>query len=388
VDIRTTKLKSSRRPSFEFWSSFFGLLVVAGCGAPGEPTPPSPPVPTAVTDLSARQAGDGVQLTFTMPAKTVSGDRLVEPLTVEILRGTLKADGSPDAKSFRVVYTIPGSLVGNYQVASRLQFVDPIAPQETRAHPGATLAYRVRTRASKKRASADSNTVTAKVFPVPERIAAVQAKLTESAIELSWAAPTRTSADDPLSSAPEFHIYRGQLDPQAHQASAKDSSPEKWISPLLFLARSDTLAFRDTQFDFGKTYSYVVRSAITVDGNVLESDDSSSVVVDAVDTFPPAAPQGLIAAAITGAASTPPEIDLSWSLNVETDLAGYRVYRSERQDDNGRLLTPDLLLSPAYRDTSVQPGSHYWYRVTAVDHSGNESAPSASVSTEVTQPSP
>jgi hypothetical protein len=386
VDIRTTRLKSSRRPGFGFWISFVGLFFLAGCGAPGEPTPPSPPVPTAVTDLSARQAGDGVQLTFTMPVKTLGGERLAEPPAVEILRGALKASGSADAKSFRVVYTIPGSLVANYQAGVQVQFVDPIAPQETRAHPGATLVYRVRTRASKKRASADSNTVTLKVFPVPERIASVQAKLTETAIELSWTPPTQTSAGDPLSSAPEFHIYRGQLD--ARETPPKDASSGKWLSPLLFLARSETPAFRDAQFDFGKTYAYVVRSAITVDGNLLESDDSGSVVVAAVDTFPPAAPQGLIAAPIAGAPSTPPEIDLSWSLSVEADLAGYRVYRSERQDENGQLLTPDLLLSPAYRDTSVQPGSHYWYRVTAVDRSGNESAPSVSVPTEVTQPSP
>jgi hypothetical protein len=46
------------------------------------------------------------------------------------------------------------------------------------------------------------------------------------------------------------------------------------------------------------------------------------------------------------------------------------------------------LLSPAYRDTSVQPGHRYWYSVTAVDRSGNESVPSASVAVEVAQPSP
>jgi fibronectin type 3 domain-containing protein len=85
--------------------------------------------------------------------------------------------------------------------------------------------------------------------------------------------------------------------------------------------------------------------------------------------------------------SAPPEIDLSWSSNVETDLAGYHVYRSEQQDTPGQLLTPDLLLSPAYRDTSVQPGHTYWYSVTAVDRSGNESARSAPVAAEVAQPS-
>jgi fibronectin type 3 domain-containing protein len=72
-------------------------------------------------------------------------------------------------------------------------------------------------------------------------------------------------------------------------------------------------------------------------------------------------------------------------MNSETDLAGYRVYRSEQQDDKGQLLIPDLLLSPAYRDTSVRPEHTYWYRVTAVDRAGNESAPSAPVAADVAQ---
>lgn len=388
--------RNSRQPST--WRSYrprvstFTLLVsifvlASGCGAPGEPTPPLPPIPTAITDLNVRQAGDGVQLTFTMPIKTLNSDRLAEPPSVEILRGTLKPGGLADPKSFRVVYTIPGSLMSNYRVDDRVQFVDPVAPEETRAHPGATLVYRVRTRASKKRASPDSNTVTVRLFPVPERIASLQAKLTETAIELSWTAPTRTSANDPLTAVPEYHIYRGQLDPHAHDAAARDIPRDQWISPLTFLARSGAATFSDAQFDFGKTYAYVVRSAITVNENMLESDDSDPVVVAAVDTFPPAAPQGLVAAVITGSPSASPEVDLSWSLNVETDLAGYRVYRSEQPDAQGPLLTPDLLLSPAYRDTSVHAGRRYWYRVTAVDRSGNESAPSSLVAADIAQPS-
>jgi fibronectin type 3 domain-containing protein len=80
-------------------------------------------------------------------------------------------------------------------------------------------------------------------------------------------------------------------------------------------------------------------------------------------------------------------VDLSWSINLETDLAGYRVYRSERQDMRGVLITADLLLAPAYRDTSVEPGHRYWYSVTAVDRAGNESDASASVVVDVAKPS-
>jgi len=75
-------------------------------------------------------------------------------------------------------------------------------------------------------------------------------------------------------------------------------------------------------------------------------------------------------------------------MNLETDLAGYRVYRSEQEGTRGQLLTPELLPTPAVRDTSVKPGHRYWYTVTAVDRAGNESTPGAAVVVDVTQPSP
>jgi hypothetical protein len=379
---------AARMGSFVFLVSALALLCGAGCGAPGEPTPPSPPVPVAITDLTAHQAGDGVQLVFTLPLKTVAGDRLASPPAVEVIRGMPKADGSPDAKSFRVVYTIPGALVENYVGESQVKFIDPVAPAQTRAHPGGSLVYVVRTNASKKRASANSNAVSVRMYPVAEAIASLQARITETAMELSWTAPTRTSGGDPLSGFSGYRIYRGELDPATAEAGSRDLSTAKWKSPLALLSDSDESAYRDTLFDFGRTYAYIVRSVVLVEGNPLESADSNSTIVTPRDTFPPAAPQNLVVAALSGASPGSVLADLSWSINLETDLAGYRVYRSEEQDTRGALLKPDLLLAPAYRDTSVEPGHRYWYSVTAVDRAGNESDRSAAVAVDVAKPSP
>ena len=382
------KPKTRRNASFGFCTSLFILLLAVGCGAPGEPTSPTPPVPVAITDLAAHQAGDGVQLTFTMPAKTVSGDPLTGSPAIEVLRGTLKPDGSPDAKPFRVVATIPGALVANYRSEDRVQILVPVTTEEIHAHPGEAFVYRVRTRASRKRASADSNPVSVRMFPVAERITSLQAKVTETAIELSWQARTRTSTGDPLPAISEYRVYRGELDPASADAAAKDILQAKWKFPLALLAASPTNSYRDTLFDFGKTYLYVVRTVITpAVGNAIESSDSNATIVTPRDVFPPAVPQGLVAATIVGSPTNAPEVDLSWSINLETDLAGYRVYRSEQEGTPGQLVTSDLLLSPAYRDTSVQAGHRYWYSVTSVDRSGNESAPSAPVAAEITQPS-
>jgi hypothetical protein len=382
------EMDAARIGSFVFLVSALALLCGAGCGAPGEPIPPSPPVPLAITDLTAHQAGDGVQLIFTLPLRTVTGDRLASPPAVEVIRGMPKADGSPDARSFRVVYTIPGALVENYVVESQVKFIDPVAPAETRAHPGGLLVYVVRTSASKKRASANSNAVSVRLYPVAEAIASLQARVTETAIELGWTAPTRTSGGDPLSGFLGYRIYRGELDPATAEASSGDLSKAKWKSPLALLSGSDESAYGDTLFDFGRTYVYIVRSVVLVEGNPLESRDSNSAIVTPRDTFPPAAPQNLVVAARSGASPGSVLADLSWSINLETDLAGYRVYRSEEQDTRGGLVTPDLLLAPAYRDTSVEPGHRYWYSVTAVDRAGNESDRSAAVAVDVAKPSP
>ncbi len=372
------------RAIFAFRLSIFGVLLLAGCGAPGDPTPPSPPVPTAIADLSARQAGDGVQLTFSLPTKTIRGERLAEPPAVEILRGAAKADGSPDASSFRVVDTIPGALVKKYQADEHIQILSPVAPEETRAHPGGALVYRVRTRSAKKRTSLDSNAASVRVFPVPERIASIQSQVAETSIDLSWPAAARTSGGDAVAVS-EYHVYRGELDGRAHDPATKDVLHEKWIAPLALLGSSDAANYRDTQFDFGKTYVYVVRSVTTASGNPIESSDSEPLVLIPADTFPPATPQEVATAVLVNPSSGSTEVDLSWSINAEPDLAGYRVYRSEQQEDQGQLITPDLLPSPAYRDTSVAPGHAYWYRVTAVDRSGNESAPTSPVAADIAQ---
>jgi hypothetical protein len=386
-NLEVRRIRSRLISNSRFQLSLFLFLFAAGCGAPGEPTPPSSPIPVAINDLSARQTGDAVQLAFTMPSTTTSRERLTGTPAIEILRGALKPDGSPDPKSFRTIQTIPGALVGESRTGDKVQITNRISLDELRSYPGGALAYRIRTRASRRRASGDSNTAIVRIRPVPEPIASVHAMVTESAIELSWSAPTRTSTRDPLSPVSEYRVFRGEIDPATADSATKDLSQAKWKSPLALLASTPSTTYRDTTFDFGKTYLYTLRTVIPADGGTVESADSVPAIVTPRDIFPPAVPQGLVAAVIVGNPTNGPEVDLSWSINAETDLAGYRVYRSEQQDTPGQLVTPDLLLSPAYRDTSVQSGHRYWYSVTAVDRSGNESAPSASVAAEVAQPS-
>ena len=381
--LRLQKLATP--PAAIFYFLFF--LLAAGCGAPGEPQPPTAPIPQGVADLTAKQAGDGVLLTFTMPGKSTLGDRLQQVPTFEVLRGALRPDGLPDPKSFRVVDTVPGALVARYSQRGQVEFIDPVAPTDPQLRSGQLFVYRVHTLLSAKHPSPESKEVTLQLYPVAERLSALDSTVTEQGIELKWAVPTHTSTGEALASVQAYHVYRGELDPATASAAAGDPLQAKWKSPLLQLGATGTTDYRDSGFDYGKTYAYLVRTVIASPGGALESSDSPLAIVTPKDTFPPAAPQNVVAAVQPGTTPGSAAVELSWSINVESDLAGYRVYRSQQDGERGLLLTPELLPSPAYRDNSAQSGQGYWYTVTAVDRSGNESAPSLAVAVDVAQPS-
>ena len=137
----------------------------------------------------------------------------------------------------------------------------------------------------------------------------------------------------------------------------------------------------------GESYRYTARRLreVSLQGHALElrSDLSSPVTVTMLDTFPPGVPTGIEAIA-GGATPSDRSIDLSWTPDIDPDLAGYSVYRQEvtsagQVAGTATRLNTTPIVGPAYRDQTAVPGHRYAYRVTAVDASGNESAPSADV---------
>ncbi len=88
------------------------------------------------------------------------------------------------------------------------------------------------------------------------------------------------------------------------------------------------------------------------------------------DTTPPAIPSGLTAV------PTQCQVGLDWLDNAESDLAGYSVYRATDPLGPFSLLTSTAIFSQ-YFDFPVDAGTQYYYQVTAVDISGNESAASS-----------
>jgi hypothetical protein len=368
----------------------FALLVcvcIAACGAPGVPTPPRPVVPKPVTDLAGRQRGSSVILTFTLPKKSDENESLVALPSVEIFRGerAAGATGVAAKTGTQLIYTLPSALVDTYLKQGQIEFRDPLKPESLH---GQDTIYMVRARASTKRASADSNIISVRTMPVPPAPTNVHVTaLKESAIELGWTAPRTESADSGIAG---YRVYRGEL-PALETIPAgeiADISKLKMSAPFALLGPAPGNSFRDTEFMFGVTYVYIVRTVADEQGQPVESNDSAAFVVTPKDIFPPAAPQRLVAVPIPNEQATGNGggyIELSWDINQETDLQGYYVYRSEQPGTKGERINKQLLLTPTLRDNNVVLGKQYTYQVTAVDRSGNESPFSSPVTAAVPQ---
>jgi len=143
----------------------------------------------------------------------------------------------------------------------------------------------------------------------------------------------------------------------------------------------------DKTTHIGESYSYTAQRvrSVTLDGHTLELRSTISAPLTFVsrDVFPPLVPNGLEAVP-GGATPADRSIDLSWTPNTEADLAGYNVYRQEVTSagevaGTAARLNSIPVVGPAYRDQTAVPGHRYSYRVTAVDATGNESAPGAAV---------
>jgi hypothetical protein len=95
------------------------------------------------------------------------------------------------------------------------------------------------------------------------------------------------------------------------------------------------------------------------------------------DLTPPAAPTGLTAS-LDGI-----NVALDWNDNTEGDLNGYNVYRSTTSGSGYSKLNAASVLNSEYTDNTAAGGQTYYYVVTAVDTSLNESDESNEVFVEI-----
>ncbi len=112
------------------------------------------------------------------------------------------------------------------------------------------------------------------------------------------------------------------------------------------------------------------------------SDGTGNAVSDGVDFDPWLfEPAGALLTQPTGLAAEAGDqkVTLTWESNTESDLSSYRIYRETASNPTDQLTTVTAG-NASYTDTEVTNNTTYYYRITAVDEDGNESAYSEQVS--------
>lgn len=333
--------------------------MLASCGSPGVPLPPSLELTKPVTDLRAARKGDKVYLTWTAPTLTADRHNIQHPGPTEICRSigsTMAECGSPVSK---VAPTkAPESKKPSKSQAS---FTDQLPAALQSSNPTSSITYAVSVLNSYGRSAGLSNRVQVPAVPTLAPPSDFHAELTADGVRLSWAS---------FSSSPEIaglrfscRVYRRE------QGSNKDAVTEE--TPI---AAGSVSTLTDHSFEWEKSYAYratIVTYVTEVNGEQqVEGDDTPTVTIFAHDIFPPAAPTGM--QAVFSGPGQKLFIDLVWTPNSESDLAGYNIYRHEEGAEPVKI-NSDLVRAPGFRDTQVLSGHEYFYSITAVDARSNES---------------
>ncbi len=297
------------------------LLLAAGCGKVGDPLPPFVRIPEAITDLAVTQSGRSLVLTWTNPARNIDGSAATDLAAAHIRSGsTVAARTDVSGPGRPQSYTIP------------LQTL-----------PGDPRAFTVQLETARGKLSSISNSVTVAPVEVPGPVR-LRAVVDQRRITLQWDKPQEH---------PEFAdgyiVTRGDRTGESQTISGT--------------------VYEDNRYEPGKMLVYQVTPFRRTSSAAVPGVASGTLTVYVEDKVPPNAPSRLDI--------TPSDIGgfLTWAANEETDLAGYRVFRSDRPDAGFALLTGRPITNNAYFDPTFRPG--VYYAVSAVDEFGNESAMSA-----------
>jgi hypothetical protein len=143
---------------------------------------------------------------------------------------------------------------------------------------------------------------------------------------------------------------------------------------------ANVTSYSDTGLDSSTTYTYRVRAYNDSYNSDYSNEASATTEGGPVDEDPPAAPTGLSATAVSSS-----QINLNWADNGESDLDHYNVYRSMTSGGPYALID-DNVTSSDYSDTGLAASTTYYYVVTAVDTSANESVKSNEASDTTESP--
>lgn len=327
----------------------------------GKRTPPVPPVERVLQkpSIGATQRGNRVLISWITPARNAGSGSVLNIDRIDIFRLAEPLD-SPVVLT-EEEFSAKSTLIGTVQIGEsdfgrkEMVFEDPLsfAGQKARLRYAARYANK-----SGQKAGYSNFILIEPAARVSEAPTAPALELSQEQVLVKWTAPGANVDGSTPPNILGYNVYR-----------AEDKALRK-----LNAAPVTGTEFADRFFDFGRKYRYSVRAvSLGTNAEPVESLDSPATEIEPKDVFAPAAPSALTIAA------APNQISIFFASNVETDIAGYRVYRSTVRGtplDKWQLLTPVPITPNTYQDGSVESGRSYFYYVTAIDRTGNVSAPS------------
>jgi hypothetical protein len=385
-------------------------LLVGACGRKGPPLPPFVRMPIAPGELSAARRGDSVDLKFVVPASNTDQTRPanIERIDIYALTHTERVTdlqvitrgdriASVDVKAPRdpnrtIDPDEPASdlqpLVGtgleqgaSADVFEELNHGAPAAreadsnpPIDGRPLTGPSCQMPTRTYlaigiSTQGRRGQFSRQASVPLVTAPAALPPAAVTYDENGVTVAWqAAGAAPAADEPpgarLESRPigcsspavGYHVY---------EIAATPAQPETRLTDQPLGASP----FKDLRMTWGVERCYTVRAVHTIGQLAVESGPAPPVCEKLTDTFPPAAPKGLVAVASEGA------INLIWDASADKDLAGYLVLRAPASTRQFSPVTQEPVRDTTFTD-KVQPGVPFIYAILAVDSNGNRSAPS------------
>ncbi len=198
-----------------------------------------------------------------------------------------------------------------------------------------------------------------KIAKLPEQPAVkkVVAKGEDGRVSLTWSYPKYTGSDRDVTVG--FHIYK-----------KAESGGFKRVTSAPVFRIENSLFYLDENVENGKEYIYGVAPVNIIGevGNITRYNK-----VKPVDKTPPLVPMGLTAK------DTEEGVLLLWKFSPEIDFDHYNVFRSTTLKGEYKRINNVSLKTPRYLDKDIVRGNIYYYKVTAVDKSGNESKPSGAV---------
>jgi hypothetical protein len=358
------------------------LATTTACGKRGDPQPPFPKAPAAISDLAAEQEGGEIVLTFTLPARMLSGEPLTDLAAIEVWRATdvsasiaeppappqpgeaggdrlpgyVGRRAATEMRNFqerfldqaKLAGTLAGESLASATRGSAIVFRDPLSGLLSEGKLPARVASSVIAVRSGGQRSPLSNIVVVTPEVPPGAPAGLSAKAEEGKVALSWTAPAKDLLGGEAKIGGYF-VYRLAL-PETLFGLPLNSNPV--IEP----------SFTDERAPYADLV-YTVR-AVLPEKPKIEGPAAPEVAVEHKDVYAPAAPARLDALPESGG------VRLVWDPSPATDLAGYIV---ERAPEGGAFapLTPAPIAETVFVDPTAAPGVRYRYGVRAVDKAGN-----------------